>query len=49
LIPRAELELPYLASISIYPVKSLDAASVEKLRVLPSGALADDRRFAINL
>jgi glycine betaine catabolism B len=42
-----EKELPYLASISIFPVKSLDAVSVETARVLPSGALADDRRFAI--
>ncbi len=39
--------MPYLASIWIYPVKSLDAVSVEAARLLPSGALADDRRFAI--
>ena len=39
--------MPYLASISIYPVKSLDAVSVQSARVLPSGALADDRRFAM--
>jgi ferredoxin-NADP reductase/uncharacterized protein YcbX len=41
------MELPYLAGILLYPVKSLDAISVSAARVLPSGALADDRRFAI--
>jgi ferredoxin-NADP reductase/uncharacterized protein YcbX len=42
-----EAEVPYLARIFIYPVKSLGAVEVNSARVLPSGALADDRRFAI--
>jgi ferredoxin-NADP reductase/uncharacterized protein YcbX len=37
----------YLSSIFLYPVKSLDGVSVNSARVLPTGALADDRRFAI--
>jgi ferredoxin-NADP reductase/uncharacterized protein YcbX len=39
--------MAYLSRILIYPVKALDGVSVETVRVLPSGALADDRRFAI--
>jgi ferredoxin-NADP reductase/uncharacterized protein YcbX len=39
--------MAYLSRILIYPVKSLDGVSVDTVRVLPSGALADDRRFAI--
>ncbi len=39
--------MPHLARISIFPVKSLDAVGVSTARVLGSGALADDRRFAI--
>ena len=39
--------MAHLSRIFIYPVKSLDGVSVETARVLPSGALADDRRFAI--
>lgn len=36
-----------LARISVYPFKSLDAISVDEARVLPSGALEHDRRFAL--
>lgn len=38
---------PFLASIFIYPIKSLDGVEVEQRRVLPSGALENDREFAI--
>jgi uncharacterized protein YcbX len=37
----------YLARIVLYPIKSLDGISVNEARVLPSGALQHDRRFAI--
>ena len=36
-----------LARINIYPVKSLDPQCVDAAIVLPSGALAHDRRFAV--
>jgi hypothetical protein len=36
-----------LARICVYPIKSLDAAEPAAARVLPGGALADDRRFAL--
>jgi uncharacterized protein YcbX len=39
--------LPYLAGISIYPVKSLEPVSLREIRVLPSGALEGDRGFAM--
>jgi ferredoxin-NADP reductase/uncharacterized protein YcbX len=39
--------VPRLVRISIYPVKSLDPFSTPQARVLASGALADDRRFAL--
>lgn len=38
---------PYLANIFIYPIKSLDGVEVEQRRVLASGALENDREFAI--
>lgn len=38
---------PYLAKILLYPVKSLDGVEVENARVLASGALQYDRKFAI--
>jgi uncharacterized protein YcbX len=34
--------MPYLAKIIIYPIKSLDGITVEKARILPSGALKSD-------
>ena len=39
--------MAYLSRIFIYPVKALDGVSVTSARVLPSGALADDRRYAL--
>ena len=36
-----------LARIVVYPIKSLDGICVSEARVLPSGALEHDRRFAI--
>jgi uncharacterized protein YcbX len=39
--------LPHLASISIYPVKSLEAVCLEEARILKSGALEGDRSFAL--
>lgn len=36
-----------LAEIWIYPIKSLDGVSVNRADVLPSGALARDRRLAL--
>jgi len=39
--------MPHLAQILIYPIKSLDPISVQQARVLPSGALEHDRRFAL--
>jgi uncharacterized protein len=39
--------MPQLTRINIYPIKSLDGHSVEHARVLPSGALEHDRRYAI--
>lgn len=39
--------MPKLSRIAVYPIKSLDGVSVESIDVLPSGALAWDRRFAI--
>ena len=36
-----------LRRITIYPIKSLDGATVDEVDVLPSGALANDRRFAL--
>ncbi len=39
--------MPTLERITIYPVKSLDGHEVEAATVLPSGALADDRRWRL--
>ncbi len=38
---------PNLAQITIYPVKSLDGVSVDRVQISPGGALAFDRRWAI--
>jgi uncharacterized protein YcbX len=38
--------MPHLARITIYPIKSLDGQDVASARVLPSGAIEFDRRFA---
>jgi uncharacterized protein len=37
----------HLARILVYPVKSLDGLSLPSVRVLKSGALENDRRFAL--
>lgn len=37
--------MPNLARITLHPVKSLDGIAVDRARVLPCGALADDRRW----
>jgi len=39
--------MPYIAQILIYPIKSLDGIAVTKAKVLKSGALENDRQFAI--
>ena len=39
--------MPTLERITIYPVKSLDGVDVAEARVLPAGALADDRRWQL--
>lgn len=38
---------PYLARISIFPVKSLDGTALIKVSVLESGALQHDREYAL--
>jgi uncharacterized protein len=38
---------PQLSKIWIFPIKSLDGVEVEEATILPSGALAHDREFAI--
>lgn len=38
---------PHLAEIRLYPMKALDPVVVAEARVLPSGALAGDRRWAL--
>jgi len=38
---------PVLSRIQFFPVKSMDAQSIESAEVLPSGALAHDRQFAL--
>ena len=39
--------MPYLTSISVYPIKSLDGIVINQVKVLASGALSQDREFAI--
>ena len=39
--------MPTLARITLFPIKAFDGHAVERAEVLPSGALADDRRFAL--
>jgi uncharacterized protein len=38
---------PFLAGIYIYPIKSLDAVSITQANILASGALENDREFAL--
>jgi uncharacterized protein YcbX len=37
---------PYVARIDLYPIKGFDGVPVDRATVLPSGALAGDRRWA---
>ncbi|NOY42028.1 MAG: MOSC domain-containing protein [Planctomycetes bacterium] len=39
--------MPSLKQIAIYPIKSLDGFELSSVTVLPSGALAGDRRYAL--
>ncbi len=39
--------MPYIARISLYPIKSLDGVDVKSASLLSSGALKFDREFAI--
>jgi len=39
--------MPYLRGIFIYPIKSLSGVAVNQAKVLASGALANDREFAM--
>lgn len=39
--------MPCLAAIRVFPIKSLDGVSLNECRVLPSGALEQDRSLAI--
>jgi len=40
------MSTPFVARIHLYPIKAFDAVAVESGIVLPSGALAGDRRWA---
>lgn len=44
--PQPPTTAAFLARIRVYPFKSLDPLDVESVRVLPTGALELDRRFA---
>ncbi len=39
--------MPKLRRITVYPIKSLDGHDLSESTVLPNGALADDRRYAL--
>jgi uncharacterized protein YcbX len=43
----SDKSLPYLAGISIYPVKSLEPTLLREARLLRSGAIEGDRSFAL--
>ena len=40
------MSAPFIARIALHPIKGFDASAVESATVLPSGALAGDRRWA---
>ena len=40
------MSAPHVARIDLYPIKGFDAVPVDRVTVLPSGALAGDRRWA---
>ncbi len=39
--------MPKLCRITLYPIKALDGCDISEARVLPSGALENDRRWAV--
>ena len=39
--------MPHLNRITVYPIKAFDGHDLEASTVLPNGALADDRRYAL--
>lgn len=39
--------MTYLSTILIYPIKSLDGVALEQATMLPGGAIAQDREFAL--
>jgi uncharacterized protein YcbX len=39
--------MPHLTRIAVFPVKSLDGIELNEVDLLPSGALRDDRRYAL--
>lgn len=39
--------MPQVTRISLFPIKSLDGFEAEAARILPSGAIENDRRFAL--
>jgi uncharacterized protein len=39
--------MPHLSKILVYPIKSLDGVEVPQAEILPGGALAHDREFAL--
>jgi uncharacterized protein len=39
---------PHVANLRLYPIKGLDGVAVSQSSVLPSGALAYDRRWALS-
>jgi uncharacterized protein len=41
------MQMPYVAGIFIYPIKSLDPVAVERVTILPGGAMQQDREYAI--
>jgi MOSC domain-containing protein len=42
----AAMSTPFVARLDLFPIKSFDAVRVDAATVLPSGALAGDRRWA---
>jgi uncharacterized protein YcbX len=45
-IESTEMSTPFVARIDLYPLKAFDTVAVNSATVLPSGALAGDRRWA---
>lgn len=47
MVPLKPIAMPILTHITIYPIKSFDGHALTECKVLPSSALAGDRRFAL--